>query len=56
MLGFIGYDTRGVKIEDLRFKLLIQAYQRHYRQSNVLGKIDKETYKLIKKHYRDVLT
>jgi len=56
MLGLIGYDTRGVKIEDQRFKLLIQAYQRHYRQSNVLGKIDKETYKLIKKHYRDVLT
>ena len=56
MLGLIGYDTRGVKIGDQKFKLLIQAYQRHYRQSNVLGKIDKETYKLIKKHYRDVLT
>ena len=56
MLGFIGYDTRRVKIEDRKFRLLIQAYQRHYRQSNVSGEIDKETIGLIKKHYKDVLT
>ena len=56
MLGKIGYDTRGVKAEDLKFKLLIQAYQRHYRQSNVLGEIDKETIKLIEQHCKDILT
>ena len=56
MLGMIGYDTRGVKVEDLKFKLLIQAYQRHHRQSNVLGDIDRETIKLIEKHYKDILT
>ena len=56
MLGMIGYDTRGVKVEDLKFKLLIQAYQRHHRQSNVLGDIDRETIKLIDQHYKDILT
>lgn len=56
MLGSIGYDTRNVKVEDNKFKLLIQAYQRHHRQSNVSGEIDKETIKLIKKHYKDMLT
>ena len=56
MLGSIGYDTRNVKVGDNNFKLLIQAYQRHHRQSNVLGEIDKETIKLIKQHYKDMLT
>ena len=56
MLGFIGYDTRNIKIEDQKFKLLIQAYQRHYRQSSVTGKNDEETVKLIKQHYKDMLT
>tara|TARA_B100001964_G_C14162324_1_gene567375 strand:+ start:323 stop:1072 length:750 start_codon:yes stop_codon:yes gene_type:complete len=56
MLGMIGYDTRGVKVEDLKFKLLIQAYQRHHRQSNVFGDIDRETFKLIEQHYKDILT
>ena len=37
MLGDIGYDTRNVKTSDKKFKLLIQAYQRHYRQLNVEG-------------------
>ena len=48
MLGFIGYDTRSVKVGGRKFRLLIQAYQRHHRQSNVLGEIDKETIGLIK--------
>ena len=56
MLGSIGYDVRKVKKKDKKFKLLIQAYQRHYRQSDVLGKIDIETIKLISKHYKDILT
>jgi len=56
MLGIIGYDTRGIKVEDSKFELLIKAYQRHYRQSNVSGQIDQETISLIKQHYKDVLT
>ena len=56
MLGLIGYDTRGVKVRDHKFKVLIQAYQRHYRQSNILGEIDIETINLIKQHYKDLLT
>ena len=56
MLEYIGYDTRNIKVDDHKFKLLIQAYQRHHRQSDVLGEIDMETLKLIKQHYKDVLT
>ena len=56
MLGEIGYDTRNVKTSDKKFKLLIQAYQRHYRQLNVEGKIDSETTELIKQHHKDMLT
>ena len=56
MLELIGYDTRGVKVKDHKFKLLIQAYQRHFRQSDVLGEIDWETFNLIKQHYKDILT
>ena len=56
MLGKIGYDTRNIKVEDSKFKLLIQAYQRHHRQSCVSGEIDRETITLIKQHYKDVLT
>ena len=56
MLGLIGYDTREVKVDNTKFKLLIQAYQRHHRQSNIMGEIDRETVKLIKQHYKDILT
>ena len=56
MLGSIGYDTRNVSINDNKFKLLIKAYQRHYRQSNITGEIDRETIIIIKQHYKDMLT
>ena len=56
MLQYIGYDTRNVKISDSKFKMLIQAYQRHYRQSVISGEVDCQTYQLIKRHYKDVLT
>ena len=46
MLGEIGYDTRGVIISDNKFKLLVQAYQRHYRQTNISGEIDTETIRI----------
>ena len=56
MLSSIGYDTRNVNVNDNKFKLLIDAYQRHYRQSDITGEIDRETIILIKKHYKDMLT
>ena len=43
-------------IEQKNHELLIEAYQRHYRQSNITGEIDRETIILIKQHYKDMLT
>ena len=56
MLKKIGYDTRKIKITSSKFNQLIQAYQRHYRQSSISGEIDHQTYELIKQHYKEVLT
>ena len=56
MLKKIGYDTRNLKINSNAYKKLIESYQRHYRQNNISGKNDDQTYKLIQQHYKDVLT
>tara|TARA_Y100000590_G_scaffold317062_1_gene358606 strand:- start:277 stop:1011 length:735 start_codon:yes stop_codon:yes gene_type:complete len=56
MLNNIGYDTRGIQAGNKKFKLLIEAYQRHYRQSEISGKIDLETLELLKQHNKDLLT
>ena len=56
MLTIIGYDTRRVFQDSKKYNLLLQAYQRHYRQSNISGEIDMETVELIKQHYKDLLT
>jgi N-acetylmuramoyl-L-alanine amidase len=55
-IGEIGYDIRNVKKNDKKFKLLIKTYQRHYRQSNVTGEVDRETIELIREHHKDLLT
>ena len=60
-LGLIGcgnwaQTVSNVILKNNKFKLLIQSYQRHHRQSNVSGKIDRETIRLIKQHYKDMLT
>ena len=52
----IGYDTRKVEITSNKFNKLIEAYQRHYRQTKISGEIDHQTYQLIKQHYKDMLT
>ena len=39
-----------------KFNKLIEAYQRHYRQTKISGEIDHQTYQLIKQHYKDMLT
>ena len=56
MLRNIGYDTRGIKEKNLKYKKLIKTYQMHYRKSNISGKIDMETLALIEQHHKDVLT
>ena len=52
----IGYDTREVEITSNKFNQLIETYQRHYRQTLISGEIDYQTYQLINKHYKDMLT
>ena len=52
----IGYDTRKIEINSIKFNKLIEAYQRHYRQTNISGEIDYQTYQLINQHHKDLLT
>ena len=56
MLRKIGYDTRNVYSKRGRFSKLIKAYQRHFRQTLVDGKLDSETFSIIFNHYKDLLT
>ena len=56
MLNKIGYDIRAAKKDKKKYYMLIKAYQMHYRQSRVSGKLDLETYNLILSHYNEVLT
>ena len=56
MLNKIGYDIRAAKKDKKKYYMLIKAYQMHYRQSLVSGKLDLETYNLILSHYNEVLT
>ena len=56
MLRKIGYDTRQLSVNSQKYKFLITAYQRHYRQSDITGKVDLETFLLISQHFKDLLT
>ena len=56
MLNKIGYDTEPAKKDPNNYKLLIKAYQMHYRQNLISGKLDKETYNLIQSHFNEMLT
>ena len=56
MLNKIGYDIRPAKKDKKKYNMLIKAYQMHYRQSLVSGKLDLETYNLILSHYNEMLT
>ena len=56
MLNKIGYDIRAAKKDKKKYNMLIKAYQMHYRQSLISGKLDLETYNLILSHYDEVLT
>ena len=56
MLEIIGYDAKQAKGNRQKFKTLIKAYQMHYRQSLVSGKLDLETLQLIQSHFNEILT
>jgi|TARA_B100001964_G_scaffold238103_1_gene303006 N-acetylmuramoyl-L-alanine amidase len=56
MLNKIGYDIRLAKKDEKKYNMLIKAYQMHYRQNLVSGKLDLETYNLILSHYNEMLT
>ena len=56
MLNKIGYDIRPAKKEKKKYNMLIKAYQMHYRQSLVSGKLDLETFQLIQLHFNETLT
>jgi len=56
MLSKIGYDIQPAKKNNKKYAMLIKAYQMHYRQSLVSGKLDEKTYKLIQSHFNELLT
>ena len=57
MLSNIGYDISQIgKNNRKNFFLLIRAYQMHFRQALVNGKLDKETLKMIVSHFNQTLT
>ena len=57
MLSNIGYDISQIgKNSRKNFFLLIRAYQMHFRQKVVNGKLDKETLKIIVSHFNQTLT
>ena len=57
MLSNIGYDiSQNEKSNKKNFFLLIRAYQMHFRQKLVNGKLDKETLKMIISHFNQTLT
>ena len=57
MLSNIGYDISQIgKNNRKNFFLLIRAYQMHFRQKVVNGKLDQETLKIIVSHFNQTLT
>ena len=56
MLKKIGYNIEPAKKNNTKFTMLIKAYQMHYRQSLVSGKLDLETFHLIQSHFNEILT
>ena len=56
MLSEIGFDISKAEKSNKNFILLIKAFQSHYRQSLVNGKIDKETYKILSFKFNESLT
>ena len=56
MLKKIGYEVNLKKINKIKYTKLIKCYQMHFRQNLVSGKIDDDTYEIIKSHFNQILT
>tara|TARA_Y100001970_G_scaffold244993_1_gene311653 strand:- start:312 stop:971 length:660 start_codon:yes stop_codon:yes gene_type:complete len=56
MLNQIGYDTSSAKQNNKSYKNLIKAYQMHYNNECISGKLDIKTYEIIKSHFNQTLT
>jgi len=56
LLKVIGYDVNPAFKKEKNFTLLIKAYQMHYMQKQVSGKLDFETYSKILNHHNQLLT
>ena len=56
MLKKIGYSIKPAKNNNTKYTMLIKAYQMHYRQNLVSGKLDLETFQLILSHFNEILT
>jgi len=56
MLSSIGYEIGLALKSKAKFELLIRAYQMHYRRSLINGKLDNETYSILRVHFKQSLT
>tara|TARA_Y100000590_G_C15553680_1_gene951914 strand:- start:56 stop:802 length:747 start_codon:yes stop_codon:yes gene_type:complete len=56
MLRKIGYDVKPSFRSEKKYKILIKAYQMHFRPKKITGNIDIETYNLIQSHFNQILT
>ena len=55
ILSYIGYDTKKIRNKKSNYYKLIRAYQQHYVQSNITGKADKTTIKVLTNHFINLL-
>ena len=55
IFGYIGYDTFGLNNYRKSYRQLLLAYQSHYLQKNVSGKIDKVTFEFLINHFLNKL-
>ena len=56
MLKKIGYNIEPSRKSNKKFILLIDACQMHYRNLLVNGRLDNQTYEIIKSHFNHLLT
>ena len=51
IFGYLGYDTKNIGINNPLFKKLIFAYQTHFIQKNITGRIDTITINFLINHF-----
>ena len=56
ILSIIGYDVTPAKKSKIQYSKLIRVYQLHYRNDEVTGKLDQNTYELLLNQYKEILT